>query len=82
MYSCWDIVNRKSSLRLFHPYFAIISIPKKVYPAAGYASEVYEHGGTVAVFNLEKTDGDADAGFIFYGPCETELIRVLGVQPE
>ena len=37
------------------------------------------HGGTVAVFNLEPSDGDKDASFVFLGPCETELPRALGV---
>jgi NAD+-dependent protein deacetylase sirtuin 5 len=53
----------------------------QVYPAAGYASEVKARGGLVAVLNLEKSRGDRDADFIFIGPCEAELPRVLGLAP-
>ena len=53
----------------------------QVYPAAGYASEVQARGGLVAVFNLERSSGDSDADFVFLGPCEIELPRVLGLAP-
>jgi NAD-dependent deacetylase sirtuin 5 len=51
----------------------------QVYPAAGYANEVQDQGGLVAVFNLERSNGDGDADFRFLGPCEVELPRVLGL---
>jgi len=53
----------------------------QVYPAAGYAEEVQTQGGLVAVFNLERSQGDMDADFLFLGPCEVELPRVLGLAP-
>jgi len=59
----------------------VIGTSSTVYPAAGYASEVKARGGLVAVFNLEKSRGDRDADFIFIGPCEAELPRVLGLAP-
>jgi len=49
----------------------------QVYPAAGYAYEVAENGGTVAVFNLQRTDGDEDYEYLFLGPCEETLPQVL-----
>jgi len=53
----------------------------QVYPAAGYAGEVQAQGGLIAVFNLEKSRGDSDADFLFLGPCEVELPRILGLAP-
>ena len=53
----------------------------QVYPAASYASEVQAGGGLVAVFNLERSHGDSHADFLFLGPCEVELPRVLGLAP-
>ena len=50
---------------------------KQVYPAAGYASEIADNGGTVAVFNIQRSDGDEDADFLFLGPCEKTLPHVL-----
>ena len=55
----------------------IPSLGLKVYPAAGYAYEVSENGGKVAIFNLENTDGDEDADFLFLGPCEETLPSIL-----
>jgi NAD-dependent SIR2 family protein deacetylase len=52
----------------------------QVYPAAGYAAEVAARGGTVAVFNLERSAGDEDADFLFLGPCEETLPEALGMQ--
>ena len=51
----------------------------QVYPAAGFAEEVAEHGGNVAVFNLDRTEGDEEADFLFLGPCEEKLPRALGL---
>jgi NAD+-dependent protein deacetylase sirtuin 5 len=51
----------------------------QVYPAAGYAAEVQYHGGKVAVFNLERSEGDKDADFLFLGTCETMLPEALSL---
>ena len=48
-------------------------------PAASYAYEVQQQGGKVAVFNLERSDGDEDADFLFLGPCEEMLSKALGL---
>ena len=53
----------------------------QIMPAAGYAAGVAEHGGKVAVFNLERTDGDEDADFLFLGGCEETLPLALGLEP-
>ena len=50
----------------------------QVYPAAGYADEVLDNGGTVAVFNLDRSQGDGGADFRFLGPCEETLPQALG----
>ncbi|TFK68366.1 DHS-like NAD/FAD-binding domain-containing protein [Pluteus cervinus] len=57
----------------------VVGTSSTVYPAAGYAYEVYNRGGTVAVFNVEESRGDVYSSFVFYGPCDMELPRVLGV---
>ena len=51
----------------------------QVQPAASYAGEVQDHGGKVAVFNLDRSDGDDGAEFLFLGPAEEMLPRALGV---
>lgn len=46
-----------------------------------YASEVQEHGSTVAVSNLDRSDGDEDADFLLLGPCESALPGALSLSP-
>ncbi|KAJ7702250.1 DHS-like NAD/FAD-binding domain-containing protein [Mycena rosella] len=57
----------------------VVGTSSTVYPAAGYASVVKQNGGKVAVFNLERSDGDSDADFLFLGPCEKTLPEALGL---
>lgn len=49
-----------------------------MYPAAGFAYGVQENGGKTAVFNLDRSDGDDEATFLFLGACEETLPRLLG----
>jgi len=60
----------------------VVGTSSTVYPAAGYASDVLDQGGAVAVFNLEKSNGDEDATFVFYGGCEKTLPEALGLQDD
>ncbi|KAF9653610.1 DHS-like NAD/FAD-binding domain-containing protein [Thelephora ganbajun] len=55
----------------------VVGTSSTVYPAAGYAFEVAEHGGTVAVFNLDRSDGDSEADYLFLGPCAETLPQIL-----
>ncbi|KAI0723340.1 DHS-like NAD/FAD-binding domain-containing protein [Earliella scabrosa] len=57
----------------------VVGTSSTVYPAAGYAYEVKEHGGKVAVFNLDRSQGDEEADFLFLGPAEATLPRALGL---
>ncbi|KAF5387798.1 hypothetical protein D9615_000186 [Tricholomella constricta] len=57
----------------------VVGTSSTVYPAAGYASQVQENGGKVAVFNLERSSGDEEANFLFLGPCEETLPKALGL---
>ena len=50
-----------------------------MFPAAGYAEEVQSHGGKVAVFNLDRSNGDEEADFLFLGPAEDKLPEALGL---
>jgi hypothetical protein len=36
-----------------------------LYPAAGYASNVHKADGKVAVFNIDRGEGDEEAEFLF-----------------
>ncbi|KAJ7491273.1 DHS-like NAD/FAD-binding domain-containing protein [Mycena latifolia] len=58
----------------------VVGTSSTVYPAAGYASVVQENGGKVAVFNLERSEGDSEADFLFLGPCEKTLPDALGLR--
>jgi len=55
----------------------IVGTSSTVYPAAGYAADIQEHSGKTAVFNLQESDGDHVADFLFMGPCEETLPRAL-----
>ncbi|KAF5333314.1 hypothetical protein D9611_002200 [Ephemerocybe angulata] len=57
----------------------VVGTSSTVYPAAGYAVEVAENGGKVAVFNAEDTGATEGADFVFVGPCETTLPKALGI---
>lgn len=46
-------------------------------PASTYAYRVKRRGGKVAVFNVESSEGETHADFVFRGPCEIELLRVF-----
>lgn len=52
----------------------------QVYPAAGYSTEVRKQGGKVAVFNLDRSEGDEQSDFLFIGPAEETLPRALGFE--
>ncbi|KAI0035571.1 DHS-like NAD/FAD-binding domain-containing protein [Vararia minispora EC-137] len=58
----------------------VVGTSSTVYPAAGYAAAVQEHGGKVAVFNLDRSEGDGEADFLFLGPCAETLPDALGLQ--
>ncbi|KAI0356600.1 DHS-like NAD/FAD-binding domain-containing protein [Trametes cingulata] len=58
----------------------VVGTSSTVYPAAGYAYEVQENGGKVAVFNLERSEGDQEADYLFLGPAEVTLPKALGLQ--
>lgn len=60
----------------------VIGTSSTVYPAALYADKVRERGGKVAVFNIERSNGDQDADFLFLGPCEETLTECLGLRLE
>lgn len=76
MSCCWDFVNGQ---HIPHTFNLDISFSWQVFPAAGYAEDVRDNGGKVAVFNLEPTDGDDLADFVFLGPCEELLPKALGL---
>ncbi|EIW55317.1 DHS-like NAD/FAD-binding domain-containing protein [Trametes versicolor FP-101664 SS1] len=54
----------------------VVGTSAVVHPAATFSAKVKEHGGTVAVFNIEPGKRDALADFVFLGPCEVILPRV------
>lgn len=58
----------------------VVGTSSTYYPAAGYAKVVSQsNGGQVAVFNLDRSNGDEDADFLFLGPCEETLPKALGL---
>ncbi|KAJ3539823.1 hypothetical protein NMY22_g4560 [Coprinellus aureogranulatus] len=58
----------------------VVGTSSVVQPAAGFASQVKGHGGKVAFFNVERTEKDADADFVFVGSCDETLLKALGVE--
>ncbi|KAK0480430.1 DHS-like NAD/FAD-binding domain-containing protein [Armillaria luteobubalina] len=59
----------------------VVGTSSMYYPAAGYAKVVSQSNGApwVAVFNLDRSNGDEDADFLFLGPCEETLPKALGL---
>lgn len=51
----------------------------QVHPAASFQEAVKKRGGKVAVFNLERSEGDDNADFLFLGSCDETLPNVFGV---
>jgi NAD+-dependent protein deacetylase sirtuin 5 len=74
MSRCRDLVHRKDQFLVIELYFPHLY---QVFPAAGYAHEVKENGGKVAIFNIERSNGDEEADFLFLGPCEKALPEAL-----
>ena len=64
-----------------HSIALIFVIVSQVYPAAGYAAEVQNNGGKVAIFNLDSDSAARSADFFFEGPCEQTLPECLGLVP-
>ncbi|KAF8968815.1 DHS-like NAD/FAD-binding domain-containing protein [Flammula alnicola] len=57
----------------------IVGTSAVIQPASKIGSRVKEHGGRVAVFNIEPSNHSDEADFLFLGPCEIRLQEVLGV---
>jgi len=55
----------------------VVGTSSTVYPAAGYSADVLSSGGTVAVFNIEESEDEAQ--FVFLGGCEETLPKALGL---
>lgn len=55
----------------------VIGTSSEVRPASTYAYRVQKHGGKVAVFNLDPSEKDMRADFVFRGPCENILPELL-----
>ena len=56
-----------------------LTTSNQVHPAASYAHDVKRNGGKVAVFNLERSEGDSKAHYLFLGPCEETIPTALGL---
>lgn len=58
----------------------VVGTSSTVYPAAGYMHTVKKRGGKVAIFNVERSNKDEIADFLFLGPCEETIPEALGVK--
>ncbi|THU87152.1 DHS-like NAD/FAD-binding domain-containing protein [Dendrothele bispora CBS 962.96] len=57
----------------------VVGTSSLVQPASKLHERVRANGGKVAVFNMEVVNHSDEADFLFLGPCEVELERVLGM---
>ena len=48
-------------------------------PVAGFASQVKGHGGKVAIFNIDRSNHDEEADFLFLGSCDVTLPEALNI---
>lgn len=60
----------------------VVGTSALVQPAAGFPTQVKQHGGKVAIFNADHSKGDEEADFLFLGGCEETLSDVLGNQED
>ncbi|KAG8848543.1 hypothetical protein FRB96_001070 [Tulasnella sp. 330] len=60
----------------------VVGTSSTVAPASTFADTVQDRRGKVAVFNLERSNGDEDADFLFLGPCADTLPDALGITAE
>ncbi|KAF9527939.1 DHS-like NAD/FAD-binding domain-containing protein [Crepidotus variabilis] len=56
----------------------VVGTSALVQPASKLSQRVKDHGGRVAVFNLEQSNHSEEADFLFLGPCEQRLGEVFG----
>ncbi|KAK0228665.1 DHS-like NAD/FAD-binding domain-containing protein, partial [Armillaria fumosa] len=70
LWEIWDVVNQADIC-------LVIATSFTVHSAVGFAYEVSQHGGKVAVFNLDRSEGDDQTSFLFLGPCEETFPDVL-----
>jgi NAD-dependent deacetylase sirtuin 5 len=47
---------------------------RQVQPASGFASQVKEHNGKVAIFDINPPNKSDEADFIFLGSCDVSLL--------
>ena len=75
------VIGTSSTVRLAFSLLSVgvIHISDQVHPAASYAHDVKSGGGKVAVFNLERSEGDSHADYLFLGPCEETIPTALGL---
>jgi len=50
-----------------------------VQPVAGFASQVKGHGGKVAIFNIDRSNHDEEADFLFLGSCDITLPEAFNI---
>jgi NAD+-dependent protein deacetylase sirtuin 5 len=54
----------------------------QVQPASGFASQVKEHNGKVAIFDINPPKKSDEADFIFLGSCDVTLPEIFDLKPE
>lgn len=57
----------------------VVGTSSLVQPASKLPEYVRANGGKIAVFNMEAANHSDEADFLFLGPCEVELNKVLGI---
>ncbi|KAH7921896.1 sirtuin [Leucogyrophana mollusca] len=55
----------------------VVGTSSLVHPAASFQKTVRDRRGKVAVFNLNRSEGDDLADFLFLGPCEETLVDIF-----
>lgn len=57
----------------------VIGTSAVVQPVAEFASQVRGHGGKVAVFNIDRSNHDEEADFLFLGSCDVTVPEAFDV---
>ena len=55
---------------------------RQVQPASGFASQVKEHNGKVAIFDIHPPNKCDEADFLFLGSCDVTLPEIFGLKTE
>ena len=63
-------------------FWQYLNLTLQVQPASGFASQIKEHNGKVAIFDINPPNKHDDADFLFLGSCDVTLPEIFDLKTE